>query len=163
MTESGTRGGSPERVTHAVVERIARWLHVGEAFILLGVACVLLVAGLIVIVDAVKDLLLAVVGRSASTGILEIAENALLALILVELVNTLMIPSRGQALTPEPFLVIGIVVAVRELILIPLRQPAGHDSQGPVPPVIMEVLALGLLILMLGVVLVLLRRYRVRA
>src|SRR5687767_6540313 len=94
---------------HQVPERFGDWLHLGQNIVLVGVATILLLAGLVVVYDTVRELLNAIAAQSLAEAIFFIVENALLALILAELVHTLLVSLDGGPLTPEPFLVIGIV------------------------------------------------------
>src|SRR5688500_18795759 len=99
------RRGRTETLRHAVTH----WLTVGEDVVLVGVAAVLLLAGLIVIFDASQELLRALATQSIAESIFSIVENALLALILAELVHTLLVSLGGGALRPEPFIVVAII------------------------------------------------------
>src|SRR5262249_47927627 len=49
---------TPADYTRPVTRRISPWLHAGEAAILVGVIVVLLLTGLLVVVDAFRDLFL---------------------------------------------------------------------------------------------------------
>jgi uncharacterized membrane protein (DUF373 family) len=85
-----------------------------------------------------------------------VAENALLALILAELVGTLLLSIRGRPLTIEPFLIIAIVAVVRHLLFMTVAasdNPLIHTAELP---------GAGGLILLLVAAVVLLRWVPVR-
>jgi uncharacterized membrane protein (DUF373 family) len=144
-----------------------RWLHRLQDTLLVAVAVVMLLMGVFVLLTAVGDLVSGVTLRvQASTAaalhgddgppVVEVAENALLALILAELVGTLLLSIRGRPLAVEPFLAIAIVAVVRHLLLLTVR--AGDD-----PGIhTVELLGMGGLVLLLVGALALLRMVRVR-
>ncbi|HLH24871.1 MAG TPA: phosphate-starvation-inducible PsiE family protein [Chloroflexota bacterium] len=151
-----------ERRLEAGGQAWGRWLDIGENLVLLGVGTVLLLAGLLVVLVAGQELLHALAFRTFSEDIIDIAETALLGLILAELVHTVLLPLRGQALTPEPFLVITVVALARDMlltsVLIPQTLGVGPLITGPMVAISVQ----GLVALVLVGALVLLRWYRAR-
>jgi uncharacterized membrane protein (DUF373 family) len=144
-----------------------RWLHLLQDAILVGVAILMLLLGVFVLVAGTMDLLATVTLRldddptlvvSVNDGpvVVEVAENALLALILAELVGTLLLSIRGRPLTIEPFVVIAIVAVVRHLLVATVG--VSHD---PVAHTVQLVGLGGLVLLLVGAV-VLLRLVRAR-
>ena len=109
-----------------------RWLHLLQDALLVAVAVVMLLLGVFVLVTAVGDLMGSVTLRVQIDGavtldaadgqpVVAVAENALLALILAELVGTLLLSIRGRPLTIEPFLVIAVIAVVRHLLFLTVR------------------------------------------
>lgn len=128
--------------------------------VLIGVAAVLLLAGIVVLIDAVKELINAIAAQSIAEAIFSIVENALLVLILAEMVHTLLVSLGGGALSAEPFLVIGIVAVLRKMLLTTVLAPKAAETPGLITPLAAELFMLGLLILVLGGALVLVRARR---
>ncbi len=89
---------------------------------------VLLLAGLAVVLVTVRELLHALAFRTFSEDVIEIAESAMLALILAELVHTVLLPLRGRALTPDPFLVIAVVAIARDILLTSILIPKSLEA-----------------------------------
>jgi uncharacterized membrane protein (DUF373 family) len=145
-----------ERI-HEYPKRLGRWLHLGQNLVLVGVAGILLLAGLVVVYDTVRELLNAIAARSIAEAIFSIVENALLALILAELVHTLLVSLNGKPLTPEPFLIIGIVGILRKMLLVTVTVPKVTDGEALVSPLVAELVVLGVLTLILGTALALTR------
>jgi uncharacterized membrane protein (DUF373 family) len=143
--------------------RLGRWLHLGQNVVLVGVAAILLLAGLVVVYDTVRELLNAIAAQSMAEAIFFIVENALLALILAELVHTLLVSLDGGPLTPEPFLIIGIVGILRKMLLTTVTAPKVTDGNGLISPLVAELFALGVLTLILGAALALTRSRQTRA
>jgi uncharacterized membrane protein (DUF373 family) len=130
---------------------------------LVAVAVLMLVMGVVVLITGVSDLIGTITVQVGDQGtvavdvgsgraVVEVAENALLALILAELVGTLLLSLHGKPLTIEPFLAIAIVAVVRHLLFATVG-----PSADPVTRTI-ELLGLGGLILLLVGAVVLLRR-----
>ena len=155
-----------ERLEGAL-EASDRWLHLVQDGILVAVAAVMLAMGVFVLLTGVSELVGTVTVRAADgwavawtvgdgRAVVGVAENALLALILAELVGTLLLSIRGKPLTIEPFLAIAVVAVVRHLLFTTVGatgDPVKHT---------VELLGLGGLILMLVGAVVLLRRVPVR-
>ncbi|HEY7066274.1 MAG TPA: phosphate-starvation-inducible PsiE family protein [Chloroflexota bacterium] len=116
MDPNVIRGRGEQRI-EAVGQAWGRWLALGENVVLLGVGTVLLLAGLVVVFAAVQELLHSLAMRTVSDDVIDIAESALVALILAELVHTVLMPLRGRPLTPDPFLVVAIVAIARDILL----------------------------------------------
>lgn len=144
-----------------------RWLHRLQDTLLIAVAIVMLLMGVYVLITAVGDLVGGITLRVNASGtvvlhgddgppVVEVAENALLALILAELVGTLLLSIRGRPLTVEPFLAIAVVAVVRHLLLVTVR-----TSDDPMMHTV-ELLGMGGLVLLLVGALGLLRMVRTR-
>jgi uncharacterized membrane protein (DUF373 family) len=143
------------------------WLHLFQDAVLVGVAALMLAMGAFVLLNGVADFLGAITvlvdGRGKVTveaheglAVINVAENALLALILAELVGSLLLSIRGRPLMLEPFLVIAVVAVVRHLLFLTV------DVVGDRTVHTMELLGQGALILILVVAVVLLRLVRAR-
>ena len=140
--------------------RFRHWLDLGEDVILIGVAIILLIAGFLVLIGTGRALVSAVTAQSFAEALFYIVENALLALILAELVHTLLVSLGGGALSPEPFIVIGIVGVMRKVLLTTAVTPKASDGEAMLSAHTAELLALGALILMLGITLAIARHFR---
>lgn len=149
-----------ERHARSLRRASSQLLSAGQDVVLIGVAGVLLVAGLVVLIDAVQGLLDALAARNMAEAIFSIVENALLALILAELVHTLLVTLGGGSLTLDPFLVIAIVAILRKMLLTTVLAPRASEAEGLITPVIAELVALGVLILILGAALAIVRARR---
>ena len=158
--EPGETPGRRERRVRVVGETWGRWLALGENAVLLGVGTVLLLAGLVVLLGAAQELLHSVAVRHAAENIIDIAESALLALILAELVHTVLMPLRGRAIAPEPFLVVAIVAVTRDVLLTSVLAAKSVEPGVLVTAPMVALMVQGIIILALAGALVLLRWYR---
>jgi uncharacterized membrane protein (DUF373 family) len=144
----------------AWLARSHHWLRLAQDAVLVAIAVVLLFMGVYVLVTGIGDLLGSVsLHADTETGItlhvyqgqavVEVAENALLALILAELVGTLLLSLGGRTLTVQPFLIIAVVAAVRHLLLETVKTTEDPTVQTT------QLLGLGGLILLLVIALAL--------
>lgn len=137
-----------------------RLLYLGEDLILISVAAVMLAAGLFIVADAVTSLVSALTNHSLASVIFGVAESALLALILAELVHSLLMSLEGRGLSPEPFLVIAIVAILRKMLVTSVQVSASPQDAQSTMLAVGELLALALIILVLAVALTLILRHR---
>ena len=146
------------------LEASDRWLRLFQDLILVAIAVMLLVMGVVVLLMGVNDLIGHVTLSVSTTpgidldiaegeAVIDVAENALLALILAELVGTLLLTLRGRTLTVQPFLIIAVVAVVRHLLFVTVKPSADHVIHT------LELLGLGSLILLLVVALVMMGRW----
>jgi uncharacterized membrane protein (DUF373 family) len=161
-----TRESLAER-SEAWLDAADRWLHLLQDALLVAVAAVLLVMGIFVVVTAAGDLIGGVTLRLQGGGaialhgdegpsVVAVGENALLALILAELVATLLLSIRGRPLTVEPFIVIAVVAVVRHLLFLTVKTSDDHVIHT------LEMLGMGGLVLLLVGALSLLKTMRTR-
>jgi uncharacterized membrane protein (DUF373 family) len=97
---------------------VAALLGYGEFLIDAAVAIALTVGGVIllgvVLYDFVRGL-----GRDSFTGlVLELLSGLLLVFIFTELISTIRVAIARRSVTVKPFLIVGMVAAIRRLIVI---------------------------------------------
>ncbi len=138
---------------------IARWygyvedvVYIGLGLLLTGIIVVLLVAAFIGFGKQAA-------AWSVVAGIGSLLDQVLLLLLLVELLYTVQVSFREHALVPEPFLLVGLISAIRRILVLTAafgeNQQAGH---GPPAALVPELAVLAALILALAIALVLLRK-----
>jgi len=145
----------------ALREEARVWLYAGEDLILIAVAAILLAAGLLVVGQSIGGLIHVFEGdRNVAETVVGFAETALLALILAELVRSLLVTLEGAGLTPEPFLVIAIVAIPREILITVVQIPTATQVRELMTPVVAELLGLTVITLLLVAGLAVVRRTR---
>src|SRR3989449_10542192 len=120
--------------------RVEDAVYVGLGTLLAAIALVLLVA---VAVAFVRALL----GATLPDRAVDLRDRILLILMIVELLYTVQVSFREHALVPEPFLIVGLIAAIRRLLVLTAEfarflEKGGGAFQG-------AMLELGLLTLMI--------------
>ena len=100
-----------------------------------------------------------------SEGILPIIDRLLFVLLLVEVLHTVRASIRTGGLTPEPFLIVGLIASIRRVLVITLQTSEATKTSGWSPEqdsivrgAMLELSVIGGLILVLVVSLYLLAR-----
>lgn len=123
-------GSGPQGIGSALVsERMM--IHV-EDLIYMAVAVVLvLLAGAVLIAGGV-DFTDAMSAGDLRDGALELLDSVLLVLMLVELLHTVGISIRENILMPQPFLIVGLIAAVRRILILTAEQasPTAANAAG---------------------------------
>jgi len=94
-------------------------LYAVVGVVLVVLAATILVSGAITFVDDV--------GGDAVKASITLLSQALLALIVVELLYTVVVWLRDHVLRPDPFLLVAITAAVRRFLLITAQEKIGGD------------------------------------
>ncbi|HET9019464.1 MAG TPA: phosphate-starvation-inducible PsiE family protein [Acetobacteraceae bacterium] len=149
------------RVPDGVFEKV-------EHIVYILLAALLSLAGLLALGSAGLALLGALRDWGSVEPILSVVERLLFALMLIEILHTVRASMRSGTLTPEPFLVVGLIASIRRMLVITLEssqqtQPANWSPQSEslFRAAMTELAVLGGLILVLVVSIFLLRRRHV--
>lgn len=127
-------------------------VYVGLGLLLAGSSLILLVSGLI----SFGHNLMA---GSFATNIVALLDRILLILLVVELLYTVQVSFREHSLIPEPFLLIGLIAAIRRILVLIAELAQVHDKPEEVfRNFIVELVVLTFMIITLVIALVLLRR-----
>jgi uncharacterized membrane protein (DUF373 family) len=136
---------------------IARAFTATEDVVYIGLGLLLASSALTLLVTGVIDFGQSVVAGKAS--IIDLIDRVLLILLIVELLYTVQVSFREHALAPEPFLLVGLISAIRRVLVLTaefdgLQQKTASISQ----QFVVELAVLTVLILALAIPLVLLRK-----
>jgi uncharacterized membrane protein (DUF373 family) len=134
--------------------RLERGIFALTGWLLYLTALILLIRTAVVFVAAI----VAAAGNTV-TAAQDLLNGILSVLILIELAYTVVLSIRGQVLTAEPFLIIGIIAIVRRALVIAVGEP----TKGAPASSYLEFATLGAVTLMFVISIVLLRRVRARA
>jgi uncharacterized membrane protein (DUF373 family) len=147
---------SPRSEAHGWVARtftaVEDVVYVGLGLLLTGIAFTLLVTGFISFWQIVAD-------WPAKSGFVGLLDRILLILLIVELLYTVQVSFRDRALAPEPFLLVGLISAIRRVLVLTAefgewREKAASESQH----IVIELSVHTVLILILTVSLMFLRK-----
>ena len=127
-------------------------VYVGLGVLLAGSSIALLVSSGI---SFVQNLL----ARSLTPNIVPLLDRLLLILLVVELLYTVQVSFREHGLIPEPFLLVGLIAAIRRVLVLTAEFAQVRDQTETVfQHLIIELAVLTFLIVALVVSLVLLRK-----
>jgi uncharacterized membrane protein (DUF373 family) len=115
------RAASPARLLGwSGVTTVRRWISglehaqdviaVTVGVLLIGLAVVLLIAGIVDFADGTYG--------DISGGAEKLLDQVLLVLILVEIVHTVVLSLRAHRLVAQPFIVVGLIAVVRRILLV---------------------------------------------
>ena len=127
-------------------------VYVGLGLLLAGSSIVLLVGGVITFVQNLM-------AGTLAGNIVVLLDRILLILLVVELMYTVQVSFREHALIPEPFLLIGLIAAIRRVLVITAEFAQVHDQPDSVfKYFLIELGVLAVLIVVLVTSLVVLRK-----
>lgn len=125
-----------------------------EVLLLIAVGGLLVLAAIVAFVQAIVMLVPDVIGSTATNGLVAVLDRVLLVLMLVELLHTVGISMDSGELRCQPFLIVGMIAAIRRVLVVTLQasQVTGSGSTPTIPHGAMfqnsnfELLILGFLI-----------------
>jgi hypothetical protein len=141
--------------------RPVRWLGRVEDGFYLAIAALLILAAGTLLVVAAWDFLRGLGAAEMGSRALLMLGSLLLVLMLVELLYTVRVSLHAHGLLPEPFLIVGLIAAIRRVLVITAETHPLAEIDTPRFDRAMEELGLlRLLTLVLVVSIILLRRSR---
>ena len=112
-------------------ERLNRLLERFEAAIYLLAGLILALAAALILAFAAWEGLLDVFGGHYPEAIVHLLDRVLLALMLAEVIYTVVRFAREGKIEAEPFLVIGIIASVRRMLVITAEGAAKANLEDP--------------------------------
>jgi uncharacterized membrane protein (DUF373 family) len=132
-------------------------VYLGLGLLLAGSSIALLVSGIISFVQGLM-------ARTLTGNIVPLLDRILLILLVVELLYTVQVSFREHGLIPEPFLLVGLIAAIRRVLVLTAEFAQVHDEPETVfKHFVIELVVLTVLIVALVISLVLLRKRGVAA
>ena len=135
-----------------------RALVIVEDLVYVSLAVLLAAGALVLTVKAVVEL---VNGAQASgpAALIDTLDAILLVFIFVELLYAVRITLKERQIVAEPFLIAGILVCIKEIIVLAVKSPTEYIDKGPeFARAMVEVGLLGVLVLVLSASAVVLRK-----
>lgn len=121
-TDAGGDGSSGWLTSPDLVVRVEDVIYAAVAVVLVILAAAVLVAG-------GTDFVTTALAGDLRDGALQLLDGVLLVLMLVELLHTVGISIRENVLAPEPFLIVGLIAAVRRILIITAEQSSPTAAQ----------------------------------
>ncbi len=123
LSASSTRAEQPTRQGGSL-QRIEHVLYQTAAYLLVVAAVALLATAVIEVITTWSS--------GVDKAIVHLLDRVLLALMLAEITYTLRQAERTHTLTATPFLVIGIIAAVRRMLIVTAESVGRTDTQSSV-------------------------------
>ena len=119
-----------------------RLLERAEHYIYLAAGYILVIAAAGLLITAVVEMVHEIMQGSYVKAMVHLLDRVLLALMLAEIIYTVGRITRTQKLETEPFLIVGIIAAIRRMLII-TAESAGHvNIKDPMFQAILAELAL---------------------
>jgi uncharacterized membrane protein (DUF373 family) len=143
---------------------IARIFRLVEDFVYIALGVLLTILIAILLIGSFRQLWQSHFSGPPGQAIVPIMDRALLILLIVELLYTVQVSFREHALLPEPFLLIGLISAVRRILVITAEfsGPSAAATPDITRWAMIELSILTILIVALVGSLVLLRKFNVK-
>ncbi|HLY28573.1 MAG TPA: phosphate-starvation-inducible PsiE family protein [Aggregatilineales bacterium] len=129
---------------------VVHYLGRAERIVLSLIAFVLVVLAVLLLVSQVIAMIQAVLNGSIRDAAIEILDGVLLVMMTMEIVYTVTLSLQSHKLIAEPFLIIGVIAAIRRMLVITAESThlEQNADQGPFRSLLLE---LGLLAVIVGV------------
>jgi uncharacterized membrane protein (DUF373 family) len=152
-TTGATAGGKPSRTRTL----IARGFAGVEDLVYIGLGVLLAACAIALLLAALLRFGSTALSGEAASQIIPLLDRILLILLVVELLYTVQVSFRLHAVTPEPFLLVGLIAAIRRVLLLTAEfgHPAGAADPSQLVP---ELAVLSGLIVAISASLFVLRR-----
>ncbi len=135
-----------------------RALVVIEDVVYVSIACLLAAGALVLVVRAAIELFDGA-QQKGGEALIDTLDAILLIFIFVELLYAVRITLKERQIVAEPFLVAGILVCIKEIIVLAVKSPTEYIDKGPeFARAMVEVGLLGVMVLVLASAAVVLRR-----
>lgn len=108
-------------------EKIDKIISIVENSILVVIILFLIASSVLLIIDEVKSILSFYSEKQSIKIIIEIISKTLLLLMIIEILITVKISLTERILSCQPFLVIGLIAAVRRILIISVEIAYVHE------------------------------------
>ena len=138
---------------------IARGFSFVEDLVYIGLGLLLAGSALILLAGTGWSFVHSLIAEQFTANIIKLLDQILLILLVVELLYTVQVSFREHAVVPEPFLLVGLIAAIRRVLILTAEfgQP-GTKTDALVQHFLLELGVLTFLIVALAVSLFVLRR-----
>ena len=146
-----------------MTQRLTSLLGKAEIGIYTLIAFFLLIAALVILGYAAIDFCRDLINGTVMRGIIMLLEQLLLAFMCVELLYSVMVSIDTRRLSAEPFLLVGVVAAIRRILTLSVEMAHIIETQPHVfKMTLVEIGVLTATILILVVSIVILRKFKVQ-
>jgi hypothetical protein len=109
-----TPGGTPA----ATRDWIARGFSVVEDFVYIGLGLLLGASAIVLLINGMISFFHELMAGTFVNSAVSLLDRILLILLIVEMLYTVQVSFRTHALLPEPFLLVGLIAAIRRVLVL---------------------------------------------
>ncbi len=149
----------PAGVSETARTWIARAFAGIEDVVYVGLGLLLACGAIVLLVSAIITFGGHIVAGTLADNVITLLDRILLILLIVELLYTVQVSFREHAVMPEPFLLIGLIAAIRRVLVITAEFGEAARDQPILQYYVLELAVLAGLILALSFSLLALRRH----
>ena len=148
----------PQPVHGKLPRGLVKFLARGETAMFMAIAVALLVIAVFVFIRGVRDLVEAPPHEEFAVTITRAVNSVLFIVVVLELIRTIVARLEGGGFQLQPFLVIGIISATRDILTVGAELSL-VGRQTPIAPTLTELAINAGVVVALAVALVLVRRF----
>lgn len=130
-----------------IMFNVSKWLGWAENSLYLVIALMLGIAAVVLLVWSVFDFVSVMSTGEVSQAVLHALDSLLLVVMLVEILHTVKISLKSEVLVIEPFMIVGIIAAIRRILVVTAEQ--AHPTAEKAVEFQMAMLELGILTVMI--------------
>ncbi len=130
-----------------MLTRLTGWLHRTEKMIYVAIGAALAATALVLLIWSVFQFASNALNGHIGEAVLQMLDSLLLVIMLIEILHTVEISLQGQMLKIEPFILVGIIAAVRRVLIVTAEQ--ANPSAEHLTEFQMAMLELGILTVMI--------------
>jgi uncharacterized membrane protein (DUF373 family) len=101
---------------------MSKWLSRIEDALYFAIGSLLVGAALVLLIWTVLSFVRMTAGGNVGEAVLQTLDSLLLVVMLVEILHTVGISIQGHTLVAEPFLVVGLIAAIRRILVVTAEQ-----------------------------------------
>ncbi len=156
--------GLPQEKLSGFLHTIADLLELSERIILVFVAVVMAALAIFLLATSVYAIYMALITAQVPEQAIEILNSILLVMMISEIVHTAIISMKDRKLEAEPFLIVGVIAAIRRMLVITAESTKFEVANiETFKNMLVELGLLALTILLIAVAFYILRRSRALA
>jgi phosphate starvation-inducible membrane PsiE len=99
-------------------DRIARTFTHVEDVVYVGLGVLLAAGALVLLGDATVSFVRSLLAGALPTHVVQVLDRVLLILMIAEILYTVQVSFREHTLVPEPFLIVGLIAAIRRVLIL---------------------------------------------
>lgn len=105
-----------------MLEQLTGWLHRVERLIYFAIGVALASTALVLLAWSLVQFVQHALQGNIGEAVLQTLDSLLLVIMLIEILHTVEISLQGQMLKIEPFMLVGIIAAVRRILIVTAEQ-----------------------------------------